>query len=133
MQNNTTINIDLEVYKAIIHHSNYINEPANDVLKRVFNLKKEVFSEQNKVTSELGGLNVKGVFLKSGLKLQKHFKGTLFEAIVRNGYIEFNKKRYTSPSGAAVIAAQGSVNGWRFWNFFDETDNKWKILETLRN
>jgi len=135
MKNVTTIEIDLDVYKAIVHHSEFINEPANDVLKRLFKLNKSVESSinENNSKSEIGGILVKKVFLKSGLKLRKHFKGNLFEAIVHDGYIEFNNQRYNSPSGAAVRAANGSVNGWRFWDFFDEKNGTWKSLETLRD
>lgn len=134
MKHETTINIDLNVYKALVHHSNYIDEPANDVLKRLLNLNGEV---KHQVTQPFeknlsGGLTTKGVFLRNGLKLRKHFKGTLYEATVHDGYIEFHNKKYTSPSGAAVKAANGSVNGWIFWEFLDEKDNTWKTLETLR-
>lgn len=134
MKKTTTIDIDLDVYKAIIHNSNYINEPANDVLKRLLELKGiAAITHKDAIKSQTGGLMTKGVFLKSGLRFRRHHKGNLFEAVVRDGYIEFNNKRYTSPSGAAVRAAKGSVNGWRFWNFFDENDGTWKLLETLRN
>ena len=135
MKTNTTIDIDLDVYKIIVNHSNYINEPANDVLKRLLPKNNVVASLEKKVDIEdhTSGITVKGIFLKSDLRLRKHFKGTLFEAVVRNGYIEFNNKRYTSPSGAAVVAANGSVNGWRFWDFLDDKDGKWKSLENLRN
>ncbi len=134
MKNKTTIDIDLDIYKAIVQHSDYINEPANAVLRRLLNLNGEIVSpiHPNLNKSQSGGLMVKGVFLKSGLKLRKHFKGSLLEAEVHNGFIEFNKEKFKSPSGAAVRAADGSVNGWIFWDFFDETDGTWKQLETLR-
>jgi hypothetical protein len=131
----TTIDINLDVYKTIVNNSNYINEPANDVLKRLLKIDRDLHSSGNNSISsaETGGLIVKEVFLKNGLKLRKHFKGNLFEAYVRDGYIEFNKKRYTSPSGAAVEAAKGSVNGWRFWEYYDDKSDSWKMLETLRS
>ena len=126
------IEIDLEVYKALVQHCNFIDEPFNDVLKRVLGKYEGKEDEDIEADQKEGGLLVKRTFLKNGMKLQKNFKGKLFEAIVRNGYIEFEDKKYTSPSGPAVVAAQGSVNGWRFWDFFDEKDNQWKLLETLR-
>jgi hypothetical protein len=130
----TTIEIDLDVYQAIVNYSNYINEPANDVLKRLLSLQNEMhpLQKENQKT-ETGGLMVKGVFLKSGLKLRKYYKGKLLEAAVRDGYIEYNNKKYTSPSAAAVNAANRSVNGWKFWEYYDENNNKWKLLDTLQN
>ncbi len=134
MKSNTTIDIDLDVYKVLVQHSNYFDEPANDVLKRLLNLNGQVKHQtpQSAERNASGGLTTKGVYLRNGLKLRKNFKGSLHEATVHDGYIEFNNKRYTSPSGAAVKAAKGSVNGWRFWEFLDEKDNTWKTLETLR-
>jgi hypothetical protein len=133
MKNKTSIDIDLDVYKIIMQNIKYINEPANDVLKRLLIGDSEPISGNWKSNNSFsGGLTSKNVFLKSGMKLRKHFKGNLFEATVHDGYIEFNNKRYTSPSGAAVAAARGSVNGWRFWDFLDENEGKWKLLETLR-
>ena len=126
----TKIEIDLEVYKMIVNNSNYINEPANDVLKRLLNTKMEHVSEA--AEQETGGLTTKKVFLKNGMKLRKVFKGNILEAVVRNGFIEFKNKQFTSPSGAAVEAAQGSVNGWMFWDYFDDKSNTWKNLNSLR-
>jgi hypothetical protein len=83
--------------------------------------------------AQTGGLMAKGIFLKNGLKFRRHYKGGWLEAEVRGGFIDFNNERFTSPSGAAVRAANGSVNGWRFWDFFDENDGTWKLLETLRH
>ena len=135
MKHETTITIDFDVYKAIVQHSNYIDEPANSVIKRLLDLNTNVKHQTIQPNEEdlTGGLTTKGVFLRNGLKLRKHFKGTLFEATVHDGYIEFNNKKYTSPSGAAVKAAKGSVNGWRFWEFLDQKDNTWKTLEILRD
>lgn len=126
----TTIEIDLDVYKTIVNNSNYINEPANDVLKRLLHSKNQVAPETAEDNS--GGLLSKNVFLKNGLKLRKVLKGNIFEAIVKDGFIEFGKKKFTSPSGAAVEAAQSSVNGWIFWDYYDDKTNSWKMLNTLR-
>ncbi len=134
MKNKKIIEIDLDLYKLIVQHSEYIDEPANQVLKRLLKLTKYIANETTLNTSkDIDGLNIKGTFLPNGLKLRKYSRGKLFEAEVKNGLIEFNKKKYSSPSGAAVDAANGSTNGWRFWEFYDSLTGKWKILESLRN
>lgn len=134
MKTKTTIEIDLEVSKIIFSNSNYFDEPANDVLKRLLNsFSTKQFSKKEEIEDQTFGVTVKGTFFKSGLKLRRHLKGKLLEAIVRNGYIEFNNKKYATPSGAAVAAAGNSVNGWTFWNFLDEKDGKWKSLILLRS
>ncbi len=129
----TSIEIDLDVYKAIVHHSQYIDEPANNVLKRLLKLNDGMQASSYSNTAKKGGISVKNVFLSNGMKLRKHYKGKLHEAFVVDGYIDLNNKKFTSPSGAAVYVTKGPVNGWRFWEYFDESDGKWKILETLRD
>lgn len=132
MQKTTSIEIDLETYKAIIQNSDYINEPPNDVLKRLLKLKDGVIASHYSKSTNNEGITVKNVFLPTGMKLRKHFKGKLYEATVFNGFILLANKKFTSPSGAAVFVAEGPVNGWRFWEYFDTKSNQWKLLEALR-
>ena len=40
---------------------------------------------------------------------------------------------FGSPSAAACSVTQNSVNGWMFWEYFDEDLNEWKILDRLRS
>ena len=128
-----TIEIDFDVYKVIINNSKHFNESANDVLRRLLNISSsQVTSIVSNVQTNTGGLMVKNVFLPAGMKLRKYFKGSLLQAEVHDGFIEYNGKRYTSPSGAAVDAAGGSVNGWRFWEYLDTKSNTWKVIDTLK-
>jgi hypothetical protein len=130
-----TIEIDFDLYKAIVANSHYFNEQPNDVLKRLIRLKNEnsisALPENNQTQS--AGLLVRGNVLKNGLNLQKRYKGKLYEAKVLNGYIEMAGNKYPSPSSAGIAITKSNVNGWRFWNYFDEKENKWKVLETLKS
>lgn len=98
-------------------------------------------SKNNKVTYlpvskndlQSDGLVVKNILLKNGLKLNQKYKGEVITAEVIDGYIVCNNQKFTSPSGAAVSITGSSINGWRFWNYFDENNKNWKLLETLKS
>lgn len=123
------IGIDLDVYKEIQKRLQSFKDTPNQVLRRIFNLEDK--EDQIAIPQE-GDLHVVGIVLKNGLRLRKNYKGKVHEAVVRNGKIEFNGKRFPTPSGAAVELAGYPVNGWRFWQVFDETSGTWKLLDTLR-
>ena len=117
------------VYKEIQQRLESFDDTPNKVLRKVFGLP---MIGQAAPAPTGGGLHVGGVLLKNGLKLRKRFKGRMLEAEVRNGAIHYNGRTYTSPSGAAVTATGTPVNGWRFWQYYDETSGAWKILSSLR-
>ena len=133
MENKKQIDIDFDVYKQIILRSKYFEEPANEVLRRVFHVDSVESKSISKPENGKGpGLTVKNVFLPAGLKLSKNSGGKMHKAEVCDGYIEYENERYNYPSAAAGAATGNSVNGWNFWNYFDETDHKWKPLSNLR-
>jgi len=62
----------------------------------------------------------------------QHFDGKLFA----DGSIEFNGKKYKSPSGAGKAIRNGKqVNGWDFWRLSEErgADSIQKIREKIEN
>lgn len=125
----TQISIDFDVYKAIQQRLESFNDTPNQVLRRVFELEP---IEEKSPESQGESMYAKGVLLKDGLRLRKRFKGRMLEARVENGKILHNGSMYTSPSGAAVAATGTSVNGWRFWEYFDDASGFWRSLDTLR-
>ncbi|MBX3257469.1 MAG: DUF4357 domain-containing protein [Chitinophagaceae bacterium] len=132
MKKTTTIEIDIDVYKAIIQNSEYINEAPNDVLRRMLLVDNPFAIAGHDTIADDGGMSVKNVFLPNGMKLRKQYKGKVHKALVKDGFIALNEHQFTSPSGAAVFVAKNQVNGWKFWEYFDSRDKKWKMLETLR-
>jgi negative regulator of replication initiation len=135
------IDIDIEVYKLIESYRIDFNETENDILKRVLNQNEypennsnfiqEVNISQNLFINK-EGLFWKGVLLKNGLKLRKLSKDKSYQATVINGRIIYNNQEFFSPSAAGVAASGTSVNGWIFWDFFDDNSNSWKKLSELR-
>ncbi len=87
----------------------------------------------NEVTR--GGLFIRdGVYLTAGTRLRHIAKrsGQQYEAIVRDGGIEYDSKLYHSPSKAAIAAVGTNRNGWVFWEYFDADLNQWQLLDRLR-
>ena len=80
--------------------------------------------------------------LNDGKKVRHHYKygeysGIIVEATVENGSIIYDNEKL-SPSGAAKQANEDStgkrseLNGWEWWRFYDEKEEEWKELQTLR-
>ena len=125
----TQIRIDLDVYKAIQQRLQSFNDTPNQVLRRIFELE---VAEERPSTPQGEGLYVKEVFLKNGLKMRKRFKGRTLEATVEGNSILYDGRKFNSPSGAAVYATGTSINGWRFWEYFDDNSGMWRSLSALR-
>ena len=135
------IYIDIDVYKLIESYRIDFNETENDILKRVLyqneypennsNFIKEVNTLQNLFINK-EGLFWKGVLLKNGLKLRKLSKDKSYQATVINGRIIYNNQEFFSPSGAGVSASGTSVNGWTFWEYYNEEIDRWELLDNLR-
>ncbi len=136
-----SIQIDIETFRLIEQYRNSFDEDYNDIIKRVLQSIEnydKIEVKQFSIVNERKGLTNHGLFWKgcllvNGMKLRSHYKGALHTAEIVNGKILFNGKEYTSPSAAAVEAAEGvAINGWKFWEFLDEKNNIWQTLDSIR-
>jgi hypothetical protein len=74
-----------------------------------------------------------GASLPEGTRLQKFSRKQKYEAVIHNGAIFVNGEYHQSPSAAAMAVNGGvNVNGWDFWEYFDEVTLQWNKLDTLR-
>lgn len=74
-----------------------------------------------------------GASLPEGTVLQKWLKRQKFEAVIHDGSISVNGEYHQSPSSAAMAVNGGTnVNGWGFWEYFDESTRQWIKLNKLR-
>jgi hypothetical protein len=75
----------------------------------------------------------RGARLREGARLRKWSSNQKIEAIINNGSIFINGEYYKSPSAAAMAVNGGiNVNGWMFWEYFDESSMSWEKLSELR-
>jgi hypothetical protein len=145
MSNFTQIEIDLELFKYIENNRNDFSESSNSILKRKLGLSETENRVLNVKDVKAPGLTsssrekqsirmyYKGVPFYEGMRLRKILKGDLHNAIVRNGKIVFKGMSYDSPSAAGMAASGTSVNGWIFWDYYDEKTERWISLDDLRD
>jgi len=80
--------------------------------------------------------------LEDGTKLRHKYRrgdqaGEIIKATVREGHVVYQNEKY-SPTGAArqanldATGKEYEVNGWRWWDYYNEGDDEWKQLKTLR-
>ena len=133
MEKQTTIVIDLDVFKSLHGHINYINEPLNDVLRRLLGLNQKT-SEKNEIATTEAKMytGIKGVLFPIGMKLTGKYKGDTYEAVIVRGGMQVGTRFFSSPSGAANSFSYGATDGWKFWHFTDK-DGLLKQIKTLQN
>lgn len=74
-----------------------------------------------------------GARLPEGTKLQKWMGKQKLEAVIHNGSIFINGEFHQSPSSAAMAVNGGTnVNGWNFWEYYDEDKKQWFKIGHLR-
>jgi hypothetical protein len=141
--NTRDIQIDFEVHREIEKHRQSFDDTPNSVLRRLLGIansssvespasKPSNGGESSTSTSMQGGILTRYCTIPNGTKLRKLLKGILHEAQVREGMIFYKGKTYDSPSAAGCIAANNSVNGWIFWEYFDEKHQQWFVLDRMR-
>src|SRR5437879_9541671 len=80
------------------------------------------------------GLRTRDALLPIGLKLRAHYRGREYNAVIEVDGITVDglDSKFTSPSLAGVAITNYAVNGWRFWEYYDETRSRWDSLNELR-
>ena len=129
-----TIEIDLDVNKAIENLRRTFTESPNDILRRTL-LQGGASNESSASRSEQGGFRVRnGIYLPAGTQLRHIAKrsGERYDAEVVDGGIRYGNEVHHSPSKAAIAAVGGNRNGWIFWEYFDTATQRWELLDSLR-
>ena len=136
-----TIEIPADLYTELLEKALEMNyrTPADVIRFLLHQRKSEIAASDSSSNSINQQLVTRGGPLPNGIKLRAAYKGRTFSAIVERGAIVTEGKQFRSPSAAAIYIAklQGtpnpSINGWKFWEYFDSSANHWKILENLRD
>ncbi|MFZ2540477.1 MAG: DUF2924 domain-containing protein [Gallionella sp.] len=131
-----TIDVDFEVFKELTVRRRSEEMTENEVLREILGLTKHTGTPNNKaMAADIGGVAwvSKGVSFPHGTEFRANYKGQQFSAIVKNGALVMNGKRFTSPSAAAVAITGNPVNGWRFWECLLPGNSKWKLAAEHRH
>ena len=126
-----TIEVDFDVYKALMIRRETEEMTFNNVLRGILNLGPA--KEPAAATSATGSSWVsKGVSFPNGTEFRATYKGQVYNGSVDNGTFVVNGKRYNSPSRAAIDITGTSVNGWRFWECKMPGRQGWTLITNLR-
>jgi RAMA domain-containing protein len=128
------IEIDFDVYKALVARRPSEDVTENDILRQLLHLPRKGSAP----APTTAGPNpsdwvTKGARLPTGTELRATYKGQTHLAVVSDGALVLNDTRFNSPSAAAMSITGHPVNGWTFWQYRIAGQGRWKMLRELRN
>lgn len=127
-----TIEVDFDVYKAIIARRPSEDVSNNEVLRQLFYLGPRSAESDRVTRPNPGDWIIKGVRLPVGTELRATHKGKTYLARVAGGALQLNGESFGSVSAAAVRITGNPVNGWKFWQVRLPGQSGWKSLDGLR-
>jgi hypothetical protein len=128
-----TIEVDFDVYKALMMQRPAEDVTENDVLRKLLRLpRRKAAPAPAPAGPGPGDWITKGVRFPEGTEFRAHYKGQTYLGRVESGALMLNGKPYDSPSSAAVSITGSAVNGWRFWEARLPGEAGWKMIESLR-
>lgn len=127
-----TIEVDFDVYKAIIARRPAEDVSNNDVLRQLFHLGPAAPAQEKAVRPDAGDWIIKGVRLPVGTELRATHKGKVYLARVAGGALLLDGSSFGSVSAAAMEITGNPVNGWKFWDVRLPGQSAWRSLDGLR-
>jgi len=129
----TNIEIDFDVFKELTNRRAAENVTYNDVLRNLLGLEPfKAAATSSALESPEGSWTTKGVTFPAGTEFRDNYKGKAIFGKVESGFLVINRKRFDSPSAAAVSITGNMVNGWIFWECRLPGKASWQIIKTLR-
>ncbi len=126
------VEVDFDVFKELTYRRTSEEETASDVIRKLLKLpspEKTANTNEKKDRPWIAG----GVQFPNGTEFKAAYKGQSYKAVVENGALVFNGKRYYSPSSAAMAITITNINGWRFWYCSRPGEDKWRLISNLRS
>lgn len=137
-----TIEIDLDVHRAIEESREAFEESENTILKRLLSLVERP-TEDIKSRVEANGIpfSEKGVQIEHGSPARMFYerRSQCYEGVFENGYLIVSGKKYSSLSSAAsdlAVTKDGgktNLNGWNYWEVKPPQSGQWIRVRDLRN
>lgn len=138
-----TIEIDLDVHKAIEAARIDFKEQPNEVLRRMLGIDKRKPTSASAIPKSTNSSSdawaYKGVILPSGTRVRMTYNGVTTQGEVNGNKWMIEGSVFRSPSDAAAFAAKRAVgrevslNGWIYWQAQVPGDSKWVSINDLRN
>jgi len=126
-----TIDIDIDVGKAIEAARLGFDETPNAILRRLLHIDAPRLTTPQPL-AQTDGWTFGGVFLPNGSKLFMTYNGIEYWAKIHNGFIKFEGHIFKSLSGAAAAATEQTLNGWHYWYVRLPGENFVTLADELR-
>lgn len=133
-----TIQIGLEVHKAIEAARCALDEPEDTILMRLLKLKAEPAAATASSTPPAKGWRKEGVELPDGTLLEAAYAGQQVSGVVRDGLWLVEGRTFSSPSMALIHSVttrdgrRTNLNGWNHWRVKRPGDREFARLSTFR-
>lgn len=126
-----TIEVDFDVYKALVARRPTEDVTENDVLRQLLHLPRQSPSAARDLPAPDDWVT-KGVRVPAGTEFRATYKGQSYLGRVEEGALVLNGHRFDSPSAAAMSITRSPVNGWNFWQCRLPGQGTWGLLRELR-
>lgn len=136
-----SIEIGLEVHKAIEAERRSLGEPEDHILRRLLGLAAPATDSPASSEANVGpaAWEKDGVILHHGTKLRLSYSGQTLTGEILDGDWVVNGKTYNSPSMAMVdnvVTKSGkktNINGWNHWQVRRPGDSHYVPISILRS
>lgn len=132
-----SIEIDFEAYKALTNLREREEVTYNDVIRRLLKLREEKSADAPPPAigagADRGAWISKGVRFPSGTEFRANYKGNEHRGVVKDGSLIVDGRKVASPSDAARVVTNTSVNGWNFWECRLPGETRWMPIKALRS
>lgn len=133
-----TIEVDLELHKAIEAERRSFGESANEILHRLIHKASSGITQPPEAEEGGRAWQGSGVELPHGTQLRMTYNGQKYIAEINEGRWLVEGDYYSSPSAASYAVARtragesAHLNGWIYWEALLPGTDRWQVLETMR-
>lgn len=125
-----SIEIDFEVFKTLTNLRATEDVTYNDVLRELLKLPAQSKAAPSKNPGKPWAVD--STSFPAGSEFKAEYKGKAYLGIAKDGKLEVEGHKFSTPSAAAMHITQTNVNGWRFWHCKLPGSNQFVPIERLR-
>lgn len=125
------IEIDFQVFKELTNRRASEEVTYNDVVRALLKLPRSSKSEKS-VANAAQPWVVSDTSFPAGTDFRAEYRGTTYSGQVKDGKLELDGHKFSTPSAAAVHVKGHQANGWRFWKCRLPGTSQYVPIERLR-
>lgn len=125
-----SIEIDFEVFKTLTNLRATEDVTYNDVVRGLLKLPARPNAAPSKSPGK--AWSVDSTSFPAGSEFRAEYKGKVYLGVAKDGKLEVEGHKFSTPSAAAMHITQTNVNGWRFWHCKLPGAAQFVLIERLR-